>query len=183
MRFGPLSRQKQRTWPPLFAKLNGPLRSTRTNIDALLYALKKLSDRDPDTALKLLASTAPDPKDDLRVSLLKVQIFAEKGGFATSRTPAQEAGFPIPSILPTATNSSRSTSLNGSFDEAEKELRGFAAANPADSQAGLNVVCFLNGTRGPLAAREQSWRRALKLAATRSTTRWRWLNLALRKEK
>ena len=41
------------------------------------------------------------------------------------------------------------------YDDAEKELRAFAAANPSDASAGLNVVRFLHQFKGPAAARQE----------------------------
>ena len=40
-------------------------------------------------------------------------------------------------------------------DDAEKELRALAAANPSDVEASLNVVRFLQQLKGPAAAREE----------------------------
>jgi len=39
------------------------------------------------------------------------------------------------------------------YDDAEKELRALADANPSDFEAGLNVVRFLQQFKGPAAAR------------------------------
>ena len=41
------------------------------------------------------------------------------------------------------------------YDDAEKELRALAAANPSNLAAGLNVVLFLQQFKGPAAAREE----------------------------
>jgi Tfp pilus assembly protein PilF len=50
------------------------------NVDAvMLVASKRTSDRDFDGALKLLDSAPTDPKNDLRSSLLRIQILAVKG--------------------------------------------------------------------------------------------------------
>ncbi len=50
------------------------------NVDAVsLLASKKLSDGDADGALKLLDSIAVGPKDETRILLQKMQIFAKKG--------------------------------------------------------------------------------------------------------
>ena len=38
---------------------------------------------------------------------------------------------------------------------AEKELRAYAAANPSDMTAGLNLVRFLLQIKGPAAARQE----------------------------
>ena len=40
-------------------------------------------------------------------------------------------------------------------DDAEKELRATAAANPTNIEAGLDVVRFLHATKGPTAARQE----------------------------
>jgi len=41
------------------------------------------------------------------------------------------------------------------YDDAEKEIRNLAAANPSDFALGLNVVRFLQQVKGPTAAREE----------------------------
>ena len=40
-------------------------------------------------------------------------------------------------------------------EDAEKELRTLAAADPSDLQSGLNVVRYLQQTKGPAAARAE----------------------------
>src|SRR3982074_346706 len=50
------------------------------NVDAVsLLASKKLSDGDADGALKLLDTITVDPKDETRIALQKIQIYARKG--------------------------------------------------------------------------------------------------------
>ena len=132
------------------------LQTDPNNIDAILVAAnKKLSDGDFDAALKLLASVPVDPKDELRVSLLKIQIYLRKGDLPQAEPLLKKLASQYPSNPAYRNELIQVYIAERRFDEAEKELRGFAAANPADSQAGLNVVRFLNGTKGPLAAREE----------------------------
>ena len=126
------------------------------NVDAILVlASKKLAERDPDGALKLLASAAPDNKDDSRVSLLKVQIYAAKKDWPQAELLLQKLIKENPK-QPAFRNQLIQAYIAGrQFDEAEKELRAISAANPADSKAGLDVVRFLNDTKGAAAAQAE----------------------------
>ena len=126
------------------------------NVDAILVlASKKLAERDPDGALKLLASAAPDTKDDLRVPLLKVQILAAKKDWPQAELLLQKLIKDNPK-QPAFRNQLIQAYIAGrQFDEAEKELRAISAANPTDSKAGLDVVRFLNDTKGAAAAQAE----------------------------
>lgn len=127
-----------------------------SNVDALLIlASKRLSDGDPDGALKLIETAKAGPQDETRVDLLKMQAYEKK------RDPKQveELLKKVISLNPDKpvyqalmvqflVNQRR-------FDEAEKILRERVAANKADTQAGLDLVRFLSTVRGPDAARSE----------------------------
>ncbi|SIO46399.1 pentatricopeptide repeat domain-containing protein (PPR motif) [Bradyrhizobium erythrophlei] len=126
------------------------------NLDAVtLLASKRLSDGDADGALKLLDSLKVDPKDETRISLLKMQIYARKGDLAKSEDLLRK----VISLNPSepAYRSQLIQFLVGQrrFDEAEKELRARVEANRADSKVGLDLVRFLNSVRGPDATRKE----------------------------
>ena len=148
--------QKPTTPLALCVKPSEPLEIDPANVDAILVlASKKLAERDPDGALKLLASAAPDTKDDLRVPLLKVQIFAAKKDWPQAELLLQKLIKDNPK-QPAFRNQLIQAYIAGrQFDEAEKELRAISAANPADSKAGLDVVRFLNDTKGAAAAQAE----------------------------
>ena len=126
------------------------------NVDAILVlASKRLADGDPDGALKLLAAAAPDTKADFRLPILKVQIFAAKKDWPQVELVLQKLIKENPS-QPAFRNQLIQAYIAGrQLDEAEKELRAIATANPADSKAGLDVVRFLNDTKGAAAAQAE----------------------------
>ena len=150
----------------IFAKTNDVAGATReaqrtleidpVNVDAILVlASKKLADGDPDGALKLLGSAPVDSKDDLRVPFLKIQIFATKKDWPQVELVLQKL-IKENSQQPAFRNQLIQAYIAGrQFDEAEKELRSISAANPADSKAGLDVVRFLNDTKGAVAAQAE----------------------------
>ena len=124
------------------------------NLEAtIVLASEQFSRGDVDGALQRL--NAISAKDDPRVSLLKVQIFAKKGDLPQ----AEEALEGLDRHLPAAAfRSARLIQIyiaERRFDDAEKELRSVAAANPADSRAGLDVIRFLMSFRGTNAARDE----------------------------
>jgi cellulose synthase operon protein C len=128
-----------------------------SNVDAVsLVASKKLADGDADGALKLLDSITVDPKDETRVSLQKMQIYAKKGDLPRAENLLRR----IIALDPkeSATHQAQLIQLliaQRKFDEAEKEFRARAEANPTDSKAGLDLVRFLRLVKGPAAARAE----------------------------
>jgi len=126
------------------------------NLDAVtLLASKRLSDGDADGALKLLEALKVDPKDETRILLQKMQIYARKGDLAKSEDLLRKIITLNPSE--TAYRSQLIQFLVGQrrFDEAEKELRARAEASRTDSKVGLDLVRFLNSVRGPDATRKE----------------------------
>jgi pentatricopeptide repeat protein len=123
------------------------------NVDAItLVASKLTSDRDFDGALKLLDTAPTDPKNDLRLSLQRIQILAAKGDLpkAVELTRALIARNPQePGVRPGLV---QLLLAQKRYDEAEKELRGIADSNPKDSKAGLDLVRFLGTVKGANAA-------------------------------
>jgi tetratricopeptide (TPR) repeat protein len=130
------------------------------NVDAVsLLASKKLSDGDADGALKLLDTLTVDPKDETRISLQKMQIYAKKGNLPHAESMLRKV------ISLNAQDPAYHSQLiqllvaQRRFDEAEKEFRARVEANPVDSKAGLDLVRFLNLAKGPDAARTELERR------------------------
>jgi cellulose synthase operon protein C len=126
------------------------------NVDSiLLMASKELSDGNADGALKLLDSVPNNPKDQVRISLQKIQAYARKGELTkvepllrtlidqNPREPAFRS-----QLVQLYVSQKR-------FDDAEKELRAAADANPTDSKAGLELVRFLITAKGPAAGGDE----------------------------
>jgi cellulose synthase operon protein C len=127
-----------------------------SNVDAVsLVASKKLADGDTDGALKLLDSLTVDPKDEVRISLQKIQIYVKKGDLPRAETLLRK----VISLNPKdANHQSQLIQLlmaQRKFDDAEKEFRARAPANSTDSKAVLDLVRFLRLVKGPAAAQAE----------------------------
>src|SRR6202048_3618154 len=126
------------------------------NVDAVsLLASKKLSDGDADAALKLLDTITVDPKDETRISLQKIQIYARKGDLPKAESLLRKVISLNPNEPAYRSQLIQVLVAQRRFDEAEKEFRTRVQANPADSKAGLELVRFLNLVKGPDVARAE----------------------------
>jgi predicted Zn-dependent protease len=127
------------------------------NIDAVsILVSKKVADRDPDGALKLLGSLHTDSaKDETRIELEKIQILARKGDLAGAEKLLRDVLAKNPNQPAYHSQLIQILIAQRRFDEAEKELRARVAAEPADSKIGLDLVRFLNAVKGPDAARNE----------------------------
>jgi cellulose synthase operon protein C len=155
----------------IFFKLGNRAEATReaqtaleldsTNADALMVmAVDRLGEGDAKGALSLLqnpfVTQAKDPENNLGFQLLKIKLFGQTGDLTSAEAALkklvqlnpQEPGFR--KLLINFYLEQRRT------DEAEKEMRGFADANPANSEAALDLVRFLYAIKGsPAAARQE----------------------------
>src|SRR3984885_14339743 len=126
------------------------------NVDAVsLLASKKLSDGDADGALKLLDTVTIDPKDETRISLQKMQIYAKKGNLPQAESMLRKVISLNPQEPAYHSQLIQLLVAQRRFDEAEKEFRARVEANPVDSKTGLDLVRFLNLVKGPDAARTE----------------------------
>ena len=144
------------TAPARSVKPSALSRSIPANVDAVsLLASKKLAEGDPDGALKLLDSITIDPKDQTRILLQKLQIYARKGNLQETESLLRK----VISLNPKeAVYQGQLIQLLVSqrrFDEAEKEFRSRIDANPGDSKIVLDLVRFLNLVKGPDVARSE----------------------------
>ena len=114
------------------------------NIDAIMMvASKKVSEGDVDGALKLLDSAPANAKDELRVTLLKIQIFTKKRDLSKAEELLRTAVTKYPQEPSLRTQLVQLYVAQKRFDQAESELRAIAQANPADTKSQLNLVRFL----------------------------------------
>lgn len=126
------------------------------NVDAVsLLASKKLSDGDADGALKLVNSINVDAKDESRIALQKMQIYAKKGNLPEAESQLRKVISLNPKEPAYQSQLIQLLVAQRRFDEAEKELRARAEANPADSKAGLDLIRILNQVKGPNVARTE----------------------------
>src|SRR6185312_14204510 len=126
------------------------------NVEAsVLLAAKKLSDGDADGALQLLGSVPSDPKYDTQISMLKIQAFARKKDLPEAGTLLQGLIAQHPGERAYRNQLVQVYIAEKHFDDAEKELRATAAANPKDSKPVLELVRFLISTKGVAAGRDE----------------------------
>jgi len=126
------------------------------NVDAImLLAARKLSDGDADGALKLLDAAPADPKDETRISALKVQAYVRKRELPQAETLLRKLVDQNPHEALFRNQIIQLYLAERRFDDAEKELRSVADANPADSKPGMELIRFLIATKGAVAARTE----------------------------
>jgi cellulose synthase operon protein C len=127
-----------------------------SNVDAAsLLASKKLIDGDADGALMLLDSLTVGPKDETRISLEKMQIYAKKGDLPRAETLLRGVISLNPKEVSYQSQLIQLLMAQRKFDDAEKEFRARASANPTDSKAALDLVRFLRLVKGPAAAQAE----------------------------
>jgi len=127
-----------------------------TNVDAVsLLASKKLADGDPDGGLKLLDSITVDPKDQTRILLQKMQIYARKGNIPEAESLLRKVISLNPKEPAFQAQLIQLLISQRRFDEAEKEFRARIDANPGDTKIVLELVRFLNLVKGQDVARSE----------------------------
>lgn len=126
------------------------------NFDAVsLLASKKLAEGDPDGALKLLDSVTVDPKDETRILVQKLQIYARKGNLQETEKLLRKVIALNPKEAAFQGQLIQLLISQRRFDEAEKEFRSRVDANPGDSKVVLDLVRFLNLVKGPDVVRSE----------------------------
>lgn len=126
------------------------------NVEAVGYvAARKASEGDADGALKLLDGLRPEPKDETRIAVEKIQILLRKGDLKKAEPLLRKVITQDPKQSAYRNELIQVLIAQRRFDEAEKELRARTEADPADSKAGLDLVRFLNSVKGPEAARAE----------------------------
>jgi cellulose synthase operon protein C len=126
------------------------------NLDALIVlAADRLANNDPNAALQFLSVNPQVQDQDLGTQLFKLRIYDQLKDYVNlesllkslvERYP-QNVGF-RKQLVNLYTSQHRP-------DDAEKELRTIAAADPKNTQAGLDLIRFLYATKGPAAARQE----------------------------
>jgi tetratricopeptide (TPR) repeat protein len=122
---------------------------------AIVLALDKLSKGDADSAIQILSAPIIASRNDSRVEQIRAQIFAQKGDFPQAEGILHKLIDQKPQDFALHGQLVRIYMAQRRFDDAEKELRTVAAANPENTGAELDVVRFLNGVKGPAVAREE----------------------------
>jgi cellulose synthase operon protein C len=122
---------------------------------AIMLASDKLSKRDTDGAMQVLSAPAIASKNDMRVEQIRAQIFAQKGDLVQAENILHKLIEQKPENIALHDQLVRIFVAQRRFDDAEKELRAIATANPQNTGAELDVVRFLSGVKGPTIAREE----------------------------
>jgi cellulose synthase operon protein C len=122
---------------------------------AIMLASDKLSKRDTDGAMQVLSAPAIASKNDVRVEQIRAQIFAQKGDLVQAEDILHKLIEQKPENIGLHDQLARILVAERRFDDAERELRAIATANPQNTAAELNVVRFLSGVKGPAVAREE----------------------------
>ncbi|WP_198164380.1 tetratricopeptide repeat protein [Bradyrhizobium jicamae] len=126
------------------------------NVDAIsLLASKKAAERDLDGALRLVDSVPESSKDETRITLQKIDIYARKKDLPKAEELLRKLIAQNPKEAAYQAQLLQFLIAQRKFVEAEKEFRARAEANPTDSKIGLDLVRFLAGTKGADAARAE----------------------------
>lgn len=126
------------------------------NADALIFlAGRKLAERDPDGALKLLDALRISPIQEKNVTQLKVRALVQKADLNGAEQVLRLAIAADPNESGSRVQLAQLLTSERKFDEAEKELRARIDAAPNDRKAVLDLVRFLTGTKGADAARQE----------------------------
>ncbi|MEH2628571.1 tetratricopeptide (TPR) repeat protein [Bradyrhizobium sp. AZCC 1719] len=126
------------------------------NVDAIsVLASKKVADGDLDGALKLLDSVPAGSKDDTRLTLQKIDMYARKKDLPKAEELLRKLIAQNPQEATYRAQLLQFLIAQRKFAEAEKEFRARAEASPADSKIGMDLVRFLAATKGADAARAE----------------------------
>jgi tetratricopeptide (TPR) repeat protein len=122
---------------------------------AIMLASEKLSKGDADGAMQMLSAPTIASKNDSRVEQIRAQIFAQKGDLVQAEGILHKLIEQKPQDIALRDQLVRIYVAQRRFDDAERELRAIAAANPENTAAELDVVRFLSGVKGTTVAREE----------------------------
>jgi tetratricopeptide (TPR) repeat protein len=126
------------------------------NVDAaVMLASDKLSKGDVDSALQIISAPPVVSKSYPRIEQIRAQIFVRKGDLAQAEGILHKLIDQKPQEIALRDQLVRIYVAQRRFDEAERELRSIAAANPGNTGAELDLVRFLSGIKGPAVAREE----------------------------
>lgn len=127
-----------------------------SNADALsVLAAEKLTRGDAQGALTILEREPAAHANNFGVLLFKMGIYERLGNLEQVESLLRKFVELYPKEPAFRRQLVKLYVSQKRLDEAEKELRVLAAANTSDVEAGLEVVRFLNTTKGPAAAQQE----------------------------
>jgi tetratricopeptide (TPR) repeat protein len=122
--------------------------------EVVLASEKYLSD-DPQGAMGILDALSASAENDLGVVLLKTKISEKMGNSTQLELQLKKLIELRPNEIQFRDALVKFYIMHNELDDAEKLLRSTAAAYPKNVQAALNVVRFLDATKGPVSARQE----------------------------
>ncbi len=126
------------------------------NTDALVVlAAERLANNDPNGALQLLSSNPQTQDQDLGTQLFKLKIYDQMKDYAQLEALLKSLAERYPQNVAFRKDLANLYVAQHRSDDAEKELRAIVAADPKNSQSGLDLIRFLYTTKGPAAARAE----------------------------
>jgi cellulose synthase operon protein C len=126
------------------------------NADALVVlAADRLANNDPSGALQLLSSNPKTQDQDLGTLLFKLRIYDQLKDYVQVESLLKTLAERYPQNVAFRKQLITLYMSQHRPDDAEKELRAVVAADPKNSQSGLDLIRFLYTVRGPAAAREE----------------------------
>ena len=126
------------------------------NADALIVlAADRWANNDADGALQFL-STSPQTQDqDLGTQLFKLRIYEQTKNYAQLEALLKSLTDRYPRDVMFRKDLVNLYMSQQRPDDAEKQLRAIVAADPNNSQSGLDLIRFLFRVKGPAAARSE----------------------------
>jgi tetratricopeptide (TPR) repeat protein len=126
------------------------------NAEALMVvAATKMSKGDNRGALETLQRAPVGEKPNIGVEFFKIQLLERIGDVNQIEALLRNLVDAYPQEMVFRRQLISVYVAQKRLDEAEKELRAIAAADPSSAELGLNVVRFLNSYRSPAAARQE----------------------------
>ena len=132
------------------------LKINPSNVDALIVlAAVRLANGDANGALQMLNNEAVAHDNDVGVQLFKIKVFEQLGDSPQIEAVLQKLVELYPQEVAFRKQLVRFYINQHRLDDAEKQLRQIAAADPKNSAAQLDVIRFVFATKGPATARAE----------------------------
>jgi cellulose synthase operon protein C len=126
------------------------------NPDALIVlAADRLARNDVDGALKLVSGETPAQKKDLELQLFKIKLYTQLKDYPKLESLLRDLTELHPEEVVFRKQLVSLYMYEHRAQDAERELRAIASADPKNPQPGLDLVWFLYSVKGPAAAREE----------------------------
>ena len=126
------------------------------NVDAMIVlAADRMADGDAKAALQILNAAPTEHVTELGVQLFKIKIFEQLGDLPQVESLLRRLTELYPQEVAFRKQLIKFYIDQHRQDDAETELRAIAAADPKNSQAGLDLIRFLYSARGAVLARQE----------------------------